>query len=441
MLRRFRQYIAQLLYFIKAQPSAEKWLYENTSKPEQIELGLQRCKQVLKKLNLSHPNYKIITVAGTNGKGSTVQYLDSLLTYEGKKQQSVGRFTSPHLLRFNERIVIDGSEIGDSELLKAFRTIRKAADGIFLTYFEYVTLAAIYLFAKAKVDVAILEVGLGGRLDASNVVDADVAVITNIALDHQDWLGDDLDLIAREKAGIMRPGKPVVLAENDMPEALHEVAQELGAITYQLGKDYQLLDYSGEFRWKANIRATQDEFFVLDSSELSPFQKRNLAAAIAAVSFCDDIADIQQEAVTYAVMKGLPQGRLQLIKKYEHDWLLDVAHNPASVQVLCEYLNKTLSETKKKYSIVFSMLKDKDSQTCINLLSPYIKEWFVAPLDTPRAMSINDLSKLLVNESVEYLDTVEDACKKALAKSSSNPIIVCGSFYTVADALKYLEQS
>lgn len=412
---------------------AEDWLYQHASKPEHIELGLARIREVLRRLNLSDPNYQVITVAGTNGKGSTVEYLNSMLL---AGEYSVGKFTSPHLRRFNERIVVNNKEVDDQELLAAFAKIQNAADDIHLTYFEYATLAAIYIFAQRNVDVAVLEVGLGGRLDASNAIDADVAVITNIDVDHQEWLGSDIEVIGREKAGIMRKDSLAILAEKDMPKSLHLVAEEVGANVLQLGTDYQLDNAC----WYIHSDYSEEALDLLPAMPI--FQQRNLSAAIAALYFAE--FKLTQRALDFAMLQGAPLGRMQRIKQKRNEfWLLDVAHNPASMRKFCEHLETMRAEPEPKFNVVFGMLADKEYEQCVELLRPYIDNWFVAPLDSPRSLSRSDLETLFNGLKVDVCVDIATACEQAKQQSvpntRANPILVCGSFYTVADALQYLD--
>jgi len=451
----FRRWLTVLFGWFKKKDKpldAEEWLYQFASKPEKIELGLTRSKTVLQKLQLSNPVFKVITVAGTNGKGSTVQYLDSLLRADG---YSVGRFTSPHLIRFNERIVVNGTEVGDAQLIEAFNAIHAAANNIKLTYFEYATLAAILIFADAQVEYAVLEVGLGGRLDAANILDADAAVITNISLDHEDWLGNDLEVIGREKAGIMRADKPVILAEANMPSSLHAVAKEIGANVFQYSKDYSLQEkvlesesgskaLKSQIFWQSNSDSNLSskqvvELLLSNEVPINPYQQRNLAAAIAALVSLQQSVSVR--AVDSAVLQGAPKGRLQAINAKSHSWLLDVAHNPAAMLVLREYLETVVGKVDKKLTVVFGMLADKDCEQCIELLAPWVKHWIAAPLASPRTLSKEQLIKLLPLEGVEVTNNIQEACIMAVDKNQNGPIVVCGSFYTVSDALKYLELS
>jgi len=420
----------------------EAWLYQHASSPEHIELGLSRCHQVLDRLNLRKPTYKIITVAGTNGKGSTVGFLDAMLSAEGYK---TGRYTSPHLIKFNERIVIDGHACSDEQIVAAFEKIQLAAAEIHLTYFEYATLAALVMFSQEQVDVAVLEVGLGGRLDATNSVDADVAIVTSIALDHQSWLGNTLNQVAREKAGIMRPEKYVILAEENMPSALQDVANEKQAKILQLGKDYHLTNYKNndDFIWSSDSH----RFAVQESGQLlSDFQQRNLGAAITALWAAN--FTVSTDAISQAIDHGIPAGRLQTIEYNGKQWLLDVAHNPASMQVLCERLHRMReSNDEQKFSVIFSMLSDKEFEVCTNLLKEHIEHWFIAPVDSPRSMSSKQLLELMdssdiAEQAFTLCTTLANACFAA-AKHSENqlPLLVCGSFYTVSEAMQFLQKS
>jgi len=288
----------------------DQWLaHQQLQHPDAIALGLDRVRTVARRLGLTRPAARVITVAGTNGKGSTVAFIEAIARAAGLR---VGAYTSPHLLRYNERVRIDGIDADDDALVAAFERIETArvlGDGepIQLTYFEYGTLAALALLEDAQLDLAILEVGLGGRLDAVNIIDADVSVITTVDLDHQDWLGTDRESIGLEKAGVMRAGKPVVLGERDPPASVLRHAYKIGASAIRAGCDYLVDDLPDGWRWR-------EPGYAIDLPEpglAAPAQRANAAAAIAALR-ATDIA-ITNAAIVEGVHSVRLPARLQRI--------------------------------------------------------------------------------------------------------------------------------
>ena len=418
----------------------DEWLREHAGVPEKIDLGLGRCQQVLALLDILPAPFKIITVAGTNGKGSTVASLDAILTEAGLL---TGRYSSPHLIRFNERILISQQEISSRKIISAFETIREVSAGVLLSYFEYSTLAALLLFAHEQVDVALLEVGLGGRLDACNAIDSDLAIITSIALDHQDWLGDDVDKIAYEKAGVARSNKPIVLASKNLPKVINNYANEIGSKIIQCGSEYEFSISKDIKKPSWTWQDSEDEFELAMPALHGDIQIQNSAAAIAALKH-SGFWPIQLKVLNKGLQSIELAGRLQQVRVFDRNWLLDVAHNPASMQVLCKYLQESLNN-HSKVSIIFAMLADKDTDTCIEMLKPFVASWYITSLDSPRSLTDAELeSKLLkagVNaQAIFNCPTVANACLEAQKNSqNAEQIVICGSFYTIGDALTYLE--
>jgi len=418
----------------------DDWLRKYAGVPEKIDLGLERCQQVLKLLDLVPAPFKIITVAGTNGKGSTVAILDAILSHSGLL---TGRYSSPHLIRFNERILIGQKEVTTQEIIASFDTIRTIANGINLSYFEYATIAGLLLFAQAQIDIALLEVGLGGRLDACNAIDPDIGIITSISLDHQDWLGDDLSVIAYEKAGIARPNKPLILASKNLPQSINAYADEIGARIIQCEQDYQFEIHSKTEKkswiWKDEINQLE----LTPPSLNGDIQIQNSASAIAALTQCD-FWPLSTTQITQGLQSIRLSGRLQTITKQKRNWLLDVAHNPASMQILCDSL-QNYKYQQEKISVVFAMLADKDVHGCIKLLSPFVKFWHITTLNSPRSLSCSRLESILLEcgvekKNIQIANSVAKACSKVHANTQADEqILVCGSFYTVGDALSYLD--
>jgi len=430
----------------------DAWLRQHASTPEAIDLGLGRCQTVLAELDLNPAPYQVFTIAGTNGKGSCVAMLDAILSAAGCL---TGRYSSPHLQTFNERIMLGQKSLENNEIIAAFEYIQAIAKNIKLTYFEYTTLAAQWLFAKHQVDVALLEVGLGGRLDAVNAMDADVAMITSIALDHQAWLGEDLMSIGYEKAGIMRANKPCIIAATDVPESVYIYAQSIQAKLILVEQDYayQVTEVNNQSMWQWQDRSsTQSSMSSANSSKSinlpkpalsGSIQLQNAAGVIAAIKN-SSLWPIDEEAIATGLSNIQLAGRSQLLSAHARQWLLDVAHNPAAMRALLENVIKSKEQVS---SVVFSMLNDKDVDACVALLKPYINNWFICSLDSPRSYSVAELIQVLlkagINEqSIHISDSVASACKAAEVNSlATERILVCGSFYLVGAAMDFLLES
>jgi dihydrofolate synthase/folylpolyglutamate synthase len=412
------------------------WLEKNH--PTEIDLGLERITRVAQRMALLQPVAKVVTVAGTNGKGSCVTATAALL---GAAGFSVGVYTSPHLLHYNERIVVDGNPVADAEICSAFEAIFAACQQtsadyphpISLTYFEYGTLAALEIFRRRQVTAMVLEVGLGGRLDAINIIDADVAVITSIALDHIDWLGDNREAIGYEKAGIMRAGKPVVCADFSPPQSLLDHAQNLSTSLHLIARDfgYSVADDSIWNWWNKDIQ--------FSSQPLPQLPLPSLAAALqVACIFGLDLLAI--DAFTRVAELRVP-GRFQTVLWRERQVILDVAHNPAATAYLVERLVQGAAPGTKIHGIV-AMMADKDRAQSLENLKGRISSWYIADLSfIPRAATVEQLRQNLVDLDVEaeFSGSVAD-CLQAVFNNSDpgDRILVFGSFYTVAAGLQAL---
>jgi dihydrofolate synthase/folylpolyglutamate synthase len=415
--------------------SLQQWLdWLETLHPSEIELGLGRVSAVAKKLNVQSFDCPVITVAGTNGKGSTVAALSAFIAAHGK---SVGVYSSPHLLRFNERVCINLQQVADDQLCEAFNAIEAIREHITLTYFEYTTLAALYCFAKAKLDFVILEVGLGGRLDAVNLVDPDISIITNIALDHQAWLGDNREDIGSEKAGIARANTPLFYGEADMPNSIATIAEELKAKLLHAGDDFSFEYNNDTVNWR---------FKELDGSDteikttLPQLPLASVALAIQALAFLDIAVDRQQLVATVGQLSL--SGRFQQLYYADREWVLDVAHNPAAATHLVAKL--TADKQAGNTHVVLAMLADKDATGVVAQLASCINGcWILPDLVTNRALSAAELSSIvdLFNVSaIEQTKDVANALSQVLLSSKAGDrIVVTGSFYTVAAALEWFK--
>jgi dihydrofolate synthase/folylpolyglutamate synthase len=412
--------------------SLADWLeQQQRSHPSSIDLGLERVNAVAGRLGLLEPRHRIITVAGTNGKGSTVAYLDGILRASGKR---VGRFTSPHLRRYNERIVIDGEMARDAELIAAFERIDAARGDITLTFFEYNTLAALDCFRRASVEVAVLEVGLGGRLDATNILDADVAVLCSIGLDHVDWLGGTLDAIGREKAGIFRRSRPAILATDDLPDSVWESMRTIGARPVLAGRDFTVRIDAASWDFACGgFELTRLPLPRIKGSR----QVANAAAALAAIHV--GLGESPSNAIVACALDAtVIEGRFQSLERDGVEWILDVAHNVPAAAVLA----KNLAATPRKRTVaVCGILGDKDIAGIVNMLAPSIDAWVLATLEGPRALGPEQFAARLPADSAVIATSpdVASACEAARAEARpGDRILVFGSFLTVGPALDFL---
>lgn len=400
-----------------------------------IDLGLERVIPVAEKLGVTRPNAQVFTVAGTNGKGSTTTTLAAILNAQGYQ---VGLYQSPHIYRFNERVKLSGIEVDDQTLVDAFVQVdqaRRACD-LSLSFFEATTLAAFVIFKNKQCDVWVLEVGLGGRFDVVNVVDPDVAVITNIGLDHIDWLGDTIEKIAFEKAGIIRPDIPVIFGGlQSLPHAIQNKVKECEAKLYVADRDY-FYQYTDD---------GQDWLFASSGTTLKlpmgSLALENIATAVAAILSSE--VHVTQAAITQGIQQAHLQGRFEIRQIQGKTVIFDAGHNPHGVEFLLKQLRKFLEYHKQYTEVisVFSMLADKDINSVVNLLKDTISTWKIAPLTAPRAAEIAQLDDALQGETVQHFKSVQLAFKSALNETKNNQLIlVCGSFHTLEAVWEYLEE-
>lgn len=411
-----------------------------------IELGLERVRQVKDLLQQSQ-HCPVITVGGTNGKGSTCAYLQNILLRAGYK---VGCYTSPHLLRYNERVRLNGVPADDAVLCAAFARVEAArqASGVALTYFEFGTLAAWEVFAAAGVEVAILEVGLGGRLDAVNVYEPDVAVITSVALDHTAWLGDDRDSIGYEKAGIFRAGKPALCADPQPPQGLLQQAAALGADLRLLGRDFGFEKAAAgtvENRWQWRWWCRQPDGQVLRRPLAYPglrgaTQLFNASVALAALEALGDRLPVTMQAIRPGLIETELCGRFQVIPG-KPSIVLDVGHNPQALAVLADNLGN-MGFFNRTHAVL-GMLSDKDIANALLPLRGKIDVWHLASLPGPRGTPAATLAEILAGLGVAGEVFCHDSPQQAMqaareAAAESDRILAFGSFYTVAGALQVL---
>jgi dihydrofolate synthase/folylpolyglutamate synthase len=429
--------------------SLAQWLaLQDAAHPKSIDLGLTRVAAVARRLGIDRPQAAVITVGGTNGKGSTAAHLEALWLASGR---SVGLFTSPHFVRYNERIRIDGAEVDDAALVAAFERIEAARGPTTLTFFEYNTLAALLLFEQRRVELAVLEVGLGGRLDATNLVDADVAVVCSIGFDHRDWLGDTLEEIGAEKAGIFRAGRPAVLGAAGMPQSVYGAIERLGALPVVAERDFtwQVTCGTGDGpRW--SYRGSQLRLSDLPPSALAgSIQYRNAATALAALeALARDgqrlaaarhvVAGLDARTVAAALRRVRLAGRLQIVPG-PVEWILDIAHNPPAAEVLARHLAER--PCRGRTLGVVGILADKDAPAIARALAPELDRWYLCTLQGPRGISAAELARRLAPLVSEPLlsGSVQAGCEAARAEARpADRIVVCGSVHTVGPALEWL---
>lgn len=409
--------------------SLSEWLaWLEGCHPKAIDLGLERVAAVAGRMAINLTSTQVITVAGTNGKGSCVAALERLCMTAGVR---VGCYTSPHLLRYNERIRVQGEPVADEPILQAFQRVDAALGDDSLTYFEYGTLAALDIFQRSGLDVVVLEVGLGGRLDAVNLVDADIAIVTSVALDHIDWLGDNRESIGFEKAGIFRPGKPAICADADAPQSLVNHAAQLGAKLLQIGEDFDLLASGDQVSWWSGAR---------------PDQRRVIAGLHTPTLPLPSIAAALQAAELLGIDGGLWPcvGDVKLLGRYQQltlngrQLLLDVAHNPQAAQLLAQRLGQSVVGGRR-YAL-FGVMADKDIAGIVKPLIDSFQGWSVATIaGVERAAASAQLAAELRSHGgadIKAFESVEAALDQTLARMRpEDQLVVFGSFYTVAAVL------
>lgn len=414
-----------------------QWLqYQQSIHAKGVELGLERVREVAGRLALGKPAPRVISVAGTNGKGSTVAFIEAVVRAAGHR---VGTYTSPHLVRYNERVRIDGIEVSDAALIEAFEAVEAARGATTLTYFEFGTLAALWLFARQPLDLVVLEVGMGGRLDAVNIVDADVAVITTIALDHTEYLGNDRESIASEKAGIFRAGKPAVIGELDPPDTLLRKAEQLGVPVVRAGRNYRCVAEAETWSWQSD-----SEHLLLPRPGLqAPAQLANAATAIAALRALLPSLPLTADAIAAGVAAARLPARMQVIPG-PVEIVLDVAHNPQATQQLAAWLRSR--PARGATLAVFAALADKDVANEVAALMGQIDIWHLAGLADVggRSQPVDLLWQKVGALLARSLATRHASVAAALAEArrTAQPgdrIVVFGSFHTVGEAMAALD--
>ena len=403
---------------------------------QEIELGLERCRCVAGRMGVLRPPYLVISVAGTNGKGSCVAMLSSVLRAAGYR---VGTYTSPHLRNYNERIQVDENTISDTELCAAFEHVERARDDISLTYFEFGTLAALDLFQNARLDIGILEVGLGGRLDAVNIIDADVALLTTISIDHVEWLGPDREAIAREKAGILRSGRPAVCVDPDPPESLLDAAQSLGARLLVSQHDFLFELGEQSWSWICNHSKWTN---LARPNLIGDYQVENAAAVLTVLQLISVRYPVDISSVNQGLKSVSLHGRFDVIDG-PIEYVLDVAHNPQAATKLAQNL-RALGRSRVTHAVI-GMLKDKDLVEVLAPLNALAQRWYLGELASGRSASVGQLVDALNllpdHHPALVFDSVTDAFRAAIAAARpGDRVVVFGSFLSVGAAMDVLEE-
>ena len=403
-------------------------------------MGLERVGEVKKRMGLQ-PQCPVVVVAGTNGKGSVCAYLSQIYTQAGFK---VGTLTSPHLLRYNERIAVNTRPVEDAAIVASFERIEAARAGISLTYFEFNTLAAVDIFIREKVDVMVLEVGLGGRLDAVNVFDADCAVVTSVDLDHQAFLGDTVEQVAFEKAGVFRNGKPAICGQTPPPELLRRHAGKIGAELLLIKRDFDFstlenVQWSYRYHPQNSDGRTRNRNALPFPALRGAYQLSNAACALTVLECLGDRLPVDIAAIKRGLLLVENPGRFQVLPGRPLT-ILDVGHNPHAARALRRSLINLMFAEKR--TAVFSILADKDIDGVLDIVKDQFDEWHIAPLDVPRGMTADALVRKLSEhgiENVKVFENIEKAYRAALEKAGENDrIVVFGSFHTVAAVMAAL---
>lgn len=420
--------------------SLDSWLqYIAAVHPREIELGLDRSRRVAARMQLTRPARHVITVAGTNGKGSCVACLEAILEAAGYRTAA---YTSPHIHSFNERIRVAAAPASDDTLIEALSFVESCREPDTLSYFEFATLAALWTFQQAEVDLALLEVGLGGRLDAVNIVDPDVAIITSISIDHEDWLGTGVENIGREKAGILRKDIPAIIGSREPPLSIIQRAEEIGARLFILGEDFEVQRSASQQSWQWRGRGVDTASVLRDQLPLPKLELDNVACALQAAELLP--LEIADNAIKLALESVALAGRFELRRDASSAKLviLDVAHNGAAAALLAQNLRRFLRANPKikKITGVIAVMADKNIEDMVSALESCLNIWYIAQIDEARGMSVIETEKRLQNAhtAVEFrrFDSVVDAYQAACAASPESAeqdlVVVTGSFHTVA---------
>ena len=412
-----------------------EWLHwQETLNPKEIDLDLHRIGIVASRLDIVPPVNRTFLIAGTNGKGTTLALIEDILIQKGLR---VGSYTSPHLVDYNERICINKLPIDDARLIDSFKLIESVREGILLTYFEYSTLAAFITFNQADCDAWLIEVGLGGRLDATNIITPSISLITNVALDHQEWLGTSLGEIAKEKAGIISTKIPSIFGDPSLPKNIEQTAFEKESDLHALNRDFFISSNCDSSEW-------QGRYAVIDSiiipSHWGPGEYHNLASSLASIEIVDSELLPSSKELNRLLSNFSVSGRFEIIEK-KQTWILDVAHNPHAAENLRKRLESLAPY--KKITAVLSMMKDKEVIGFVKALDDLVARWIVCEMDTPRSHSAQTLQKKLIDYGIANV-TAESGPFEAFSNvknhtKKNDRILITGSFEIVGPAKKWLD--
>jgi len=431
--------------------SLDSWLQHIAAvHPREIELGLERSRRVADRMGLTRPGRHVITVAGTNGKGSCVACLEAILQQSGYR---TGAYTSPHIHRFNERFRVAGQCCSDETLSAALAWVESCRGSDSLSYFEFATLAALWIFQQAEVDVALLEVGLGGRLDAVNIIDPDIAIITSISLDHEDWLGYGVENIGREKAGILRGGIPAILGSSNPPKSILDHAREIGAQLFILDKDFKATPSASQGHWQWRGQSADQTPVLLDPLPMPRLALDNVASALQAIKLLPLV--VADSAIVSALESVALPGRFELRRDAVSGTLvvLDVAHNAAAAALLAVNLQRLRQQHPQigRITGVIAVMADKEIEDMVVALESCLNIWYIAQIDAARSMSAVEAEKRVQKAAgtVQFrrFESVaaayQAACDAPLDAEGSDAqalVLVMGSFHTVA-AVRELTQA
>jgi len=412
--------------------SLEYWLdYIQAVGPKEIDLGLQRIKPIYEQLIKSKIASKVIVVGGTNGKGTTTEFLGQLLV---SKHKNVGTFTSPHLFNFNERIKINGKPVSDESIVESFKLIEESRGSTNLTYFDFSTLAALLIFNKSNVDYMVLEIGLGGRLDPVNIVDSDIAILTNVELDHQDWLGEDRESIGKEKADIFKLHKPVIIGQHEVPNSVLEKILETKNQTFCVGKEFDYQVDDSNKKWTFTFKGERQVSYA--DIKLNSFSVSSISCALAAFCLLEEEVSLDMDVVFNSLDL---KGRCELI---DNRYLLDVSHNESSARFLSSFIERNF-EDGTVINAVFGVMEDKDVNSILEPLATRINKWYVTSADIERSMATEKLGDIINSKypkDMELVGSVKEACMKAQEETEEEGLIlIFGSFYTVSEAFPALK--
>ena len=413
---------------------SEWFHWQETLNSEEIDLDLERIHLVASRLEIEPPTDRTFLIAGTNGKGTTVALIEELLV---NKKLRVGSYTSPHLIDYNERICVNKKPIDHARLIDSFKLIESVRGNVALTFFEFGTLSAFTIFNDFECDAWVIEVGLGGHLDATNIITPSISIITNVDLDHQNWLGSTIDEIAKEKAGIISPSIPCIFGDSPVPPAIQIVADIEDSELYAWDSDFFLVENGDSFEWKG--RNTKIDSIIIPS-HWGPGECHNLASSLTSIEIVDSKLLPSAKELNHLLSNFSVPGRFEIIEQ-KQTWILDVAHNPHAAENLKKKLESL--DPHKKITAILSMMRDKDVIGFVKILDDLVAQWIVCEMDTPRSHSAHALQKKLIDYGITNV-SAESGLIEAFSNinnrtQKNDRILITGSFEIVGPAKKWLD--